>query len=374
MTQRNHWRYMVKHLRAFLAKKLPVIQASKPLRLGDLSLILPRIGGLGGPSTAIVFSRKHLTRFIWPVLIGCTCLLTIACQPDGSSPTPVANCRSVQHAMGETCIPQTPERIVTLTMPALANLIALGIQPVGTATYGAFYGITVQPYLQDKVDGIDWVGSNDQPNLEKLIQLNPDLILGIKKQHEPIYKQLSQIAPTVLFELEDRSQWQQLVLDLGAVLDHTPAAEKLLRTYGKRVSELREQLGEQGLQQEVSIAYVMGGDIYSEATNSFSGSILADVGLRRSPAQERVDPNNDRLIFSQERIDTIDGDVLFVPKSGNQLDQDQDAFMQKPLWQTLKAVQQGRVYRVNLWDWTGLDILAAHEVLDDLFKYLVIEE
>ncbi|ESA33634.1 periplasmic binding protein [Leptolyngbya sp. Heron Island J] len=276
--------------------------------------------------------------------------------------------------MGETCIPQTPERIVTLTMPALANLIALGIQPVGTATYGAFYGITVQPYLQDKVDGIDWVGSNDQPNLEKLIQLNPDLILGIKKQHEPIYKQLSQIAPTVLFELEDRSQWQQLVLDLGAVLDHTPAAEKLLRTYGKRVSELREQLGEQGLQQEVSIAYVMGGDIYSEATNSFSGSILADVGLRRSPAQERVDPNNDRLIFSQERIDTIDGDVLFVPKSGNQLDQDQDAFMQKPLWQTLKAVQQGRVYRVNLWDWTGLDILAAHEVLDDLFKYLVIEE
>ncbi|MDV3348997.1 iron-siderophore ABC transporter substrate-binding protein [Leptothoe sp. LEGE 181152] len=317
--------------------------------------------------------RKHLKRFIWPVLIGLTCLITIACRPDVSS-APVANCRPVQHAMGETCVPRTPERIVTLTMPALANLIALGIQPVGTATYNAFYGITVQPYLQDKVDGIDWVGSNDQPNLEKLIQLNPDLILGIKKQHEPIYDKLSQIAPTVLFELGDRSQWQQLVLDLGAVLDQRPAAEQLLQVYGKRVSELREQLGEKGLQQEISIAYVMGGDIYSEATNSFSGSILADVGLRRPPAQASVDPDNGRLIFSQERIDTIDGDVLFVPKSGNQLDQDQDAFMQKPLWQTLKAVQQGRVYRVNLWDWTGLDILAAHEVLNDLFKYLVIEE
>ena len=370
MTQRNHWRYMVKHLRAFLAKKLPVIQAPKPPILGALSLVLPRIGGL---STAIVFARKHLKRFIWPVLIGCTCLIVIACQPDESS-VPITNCRSIQHAMGETCVPMAPKRIVTLTLPALANLIALDIQPVGTATYEAFAGITVPPYLQDKVDGIDWVGSDDQPSLEKLTLLKPDLILSLKNQHEAIYEQLSQIAPTVLFEPGDRSDWQQLFLEMAAALDQTPAAEQLLQTYDQRVNELRGQLGEQRLQQEVSIAYVLGGDIYSEATNSFPGSILADVGLGRPSAQSRVGENNGRLIFSQERIDTIDGDVLFVPKSGNELDRDQDAFMQKPLWQTLKAVQQGRVYRVNLWDWTGLDILAAYEVLDDLFKYLVIEE
>ena len=276
--------------------------------------------------------------------------------------------------MGETCIPQTPKRIVTLTMPALANLIALDIQPVGIATYNAFYGIAVPPYLQDKVEGIEWVGSNDQPNLEKLIQLDPDLILGLKNQHESIYEQLTQIAPTVLFELGDRSHWQQLFLEIAAALDQTTAAEQLLQAYDQRVNELGEQLGEQDLQQEVSIAYVLGGDIYSEATNSFSGSILADVGLGRPPAQNQDSPNNGRLIFSQERIDIIDGDVLIVPKSGNELDRDQDEFMQKPLWQTLKAVQQGRVYRVNLWDWTGSDILAAHEMLDDLFQYLVIEE
>ena len=307
------------------------------------------------------------------MLIGVTCLIVIACRPDGSS-APIANCRPVQHAIGETCIPQAPKRIVTLTLPALANLIALDIQPVGTATYEAFAGIAVPPYLQDSVDGIDWVGSDEQPSLEKLTQLNPDLILGLQKQHESIYDQLTQIAPTVLFELGDRSKWQELFLETAAALDQTPAAEQRLQAYSQRVSELRKQLGEQGLQQEISIAYVLGGDIYSEAINSFPGSILADVGLGRPPAQNTVGPNNGRLIFSQERIDTVDGDVLFVPKSGNQLDRDQDAFMQKPLWQTLKAVQQGRVYRVNQRDRTGLDIMAAHEDLEDLNKYKEKEE
>ena len=114
--------------------------------------------------------RKHLKRFIWPMLVGVTCLIVIACRPDGSS-APIANCRSVQHAMGETCISQAPKRIVTLTLPALANLVALDIQPVGTATYEAFAGIAVQPYLQGKIGRIDWVGSDDQPSLEKLTLL-----------------------------------------------------------------------------------------------------------------------------------------------------------------------------------------------------------
>nr|WP_228035195.1 iron-siderophore ABC transporter substrate-binding protein [Oculatella sp. LEGE 06141] len=276
--------------------------------------------------------------------------------------------------MGESCVLPSPERVVTLSLPPLANLIALDIKPIATATYDAFTGIEVQPYLQDKVDGIEWVGTDDQPSLEKLAQLKPDLILGFDKQHEQIYSQLSQIAPTVLFDVGDRSDWKQLVLEVAAVFDQTSKGEQLLQDYSRRVDQLREQLGEKGLQQEISIAYTLGGDIYSDAKNSFPGSILEDVGLKRPVNQDRVASNNGRLIFSQENIDSIDGDVLFVPKSGNSLDQDQDKLMQTPLWQTLKAVQQGQVYRVNLWNWTGLDILAAHEVLDDLFEHLVGDE
>ena len=310
--------------------------------------------------------------FLYPVLVTLSFLIIAACTSQGpSEQSPTAACRLIQHAAGESCVPQSPERVVTLTLPALANLIALDIEPIGTATYDAFSGINIQPYVQDKVEGIEWVGTDDQPSLEKLTQLNPDIILGLKKLHQPIYPQLTQIAPTVLFEVSDGSDWKQLTLDVAAVFDQTSQAEQLLQDYSRRVNQLKEELGEQGLQQEISIAYALGNDIYSDAKNSFPGSILDDVGLRRPPAQDHVSSNNGRFVFSQERLDSIDGDILFVPKSGNDLDQDQEALMQKPLWQTLNVVQQERVYRVNLWNWTGLDILAAHEVLDDLFKYLV---
>ncbi|WP_346293421.1 iron-siderophore ABC transporter substrate-binding protein [Sphaerothrix gracilis] len=301
-----------------------------------------------------------------------------ACNPDAapkvdSTASTDANCRPVQHAMGESCVPLSPDRVVTLTLPALANLVALDIEPVGTATYEAFAGINLQPYLENAVDGIEWVGSDNQPSLEKIAQLSPDLILGLKKQHQSIYPQLSEIAPTVLFELGDRSNWQQLLLEIAAVFDQTSEAQQLLQDYSHRVDELRQQLGEQGLQQEISIAYALGGSLYSEAKNSFPGSVLEDVGLHRPPAQDVAAPASGRLAFSPERIDSIDGDVLFIPKSGNDLDRDQEALMQKPLWQTLEVVQQDQVYRVNLWEWSGLDILAAHEVLNDLFQYLVNE-
>ncbi|NEQ32500.1 MAG: iron-siderophore ABC transporter substrate-binding protein [Leptolyngbya sp. SIO4C5] len=261
---------------------------------------------------------------------------------------------------------------MTLSLPALANLVALDISPIGTVTYEAFTGTEVPPYLQSKIAGIDWIGTDEQPNLEKLALLKPDLILGLEKQHQQIYAQLSQIAPTVMLE-SDRAQWQQLFLEVAAVVGQTSEAEQLLQNYEQRVEALREALGEQGLEQEISVAYILGSDIYAEPQNSFAGSILQDVGLKRPPAQSVKVAANSRLIFSKERLDIIDGDVLFVPKSGSDLDDDQEAFMKTPLWQTLTAVQQGRVYRVNLWEWTGLDILAAHKVLNDLFQHLIDE-
>ena len=44
-----------------LSKRLKIVQAPKPPNLGALSPVPPRIGGLGGPATDIVFSRKHLS-------------------------------------------------------------------------------------------------------------------------------------------------------------------------------------------------------------------------------------------------------------------------------------------------------------------------
>ncbi|MBW4643936.1 MAG: hypothetical protein KME23_13250 [Goleter apudmare HA4340-LM2] len=45
------------------------------------------------------------------------------------------DCRQVEHAMGKTCIPVNPKRVITLWTNILANTLALGIKPVATSYY-----------------------------------------------------------------------------------------------------------------------------------------------------------------------------------------------------------------------------------------------
>ncbi|HYX15553.1 MAG TPA: hypothetical protein VE944_14525 [Nostoc sp.] len=43
-----------------------------------------------------------------------------------------AECRIIKHTMGETCVPVNPQRVVTLSLSTLGNVLALGVKPIGT--------------------------------------------------------------------------------------------------------------------------------------------------------------------------------------------------------------------------------------------------
>lgn len=122
---------------------------------------------------------------------------------------------------------------------------------------------------------------------------------------------------------------------------------------------------------EVSIVRVCCGNLATDVKNSFIGTILNDVGFSRPPAQD-IEVKNGLVFLSEELIADMNGDIIFVI-----VDKDEDSqkvfeqLQQKPLWNQLKAVQQGQVYPVNLPTWRGGNPLAADAVIDDLFEYLV---
>ena len=118
---------------------------------------------------------------------------------------------------------------------------------------------------------------------------------------------------------------------------------------------------------EVSFAYACCGGISIDTENSFSGSIMKDIGIRRPKSQAAVDGG--LIILSEERIPDIDADVLFLS-----VDDDEDSeqvlanWQQKPLWNQLKAVQNKQVYIVNHSIWRAGDPIAANLVIDDLYN------
>lgn len=297
-------------------------------------------------------------------------ILTVACHSSNSE-TPVSeNCRMIQHKAGETCVPNNPERLVTLFSATAANAIALGVKPIG-ATFGV--GNPPPPYLEGKLEGVESIGSLHQSNLEKILTLTPDLIIGFHGANNAIYNQLSQIAPTLLDDWQGFSYWKDHFDFVAKALGKTEEAQKIWAHYEQRIQELREALGNNYQNIEVSVVRVCCNNLASDVKNSFSGTILNDVGLSRPPSQDSA-PGG-LVIFSEELIpEKLNGDIIFAIVDDD--DNSEKAFEQlknAPLWNKLKAVQEGKVYPVNLATWRGGNPLATDAVIDDLFKYLVKE-
>ncbi|NJL41725.1 MAG: ABC transporter substrate-binding protein [Leptolyngbyaceae cyanobacterium SM1_4_3] len=175
-----------------------------------------------------------------------TVSLLISCaggipQSLNRSPTPANSpsgaVRTIDHAMGTTQVPETPERVVVIDSAALDSALALGVKPVGSTIFGE-----LPDYLGNQTEDIEIVGEVNQPNLESILQLQPDLILGTKISTERLYRPLSRIAPTVLTEGSGRSgDWKENFLLFAAALGKTERANQLLEEYQQRVSGLRAQ-------------------------------------------------------------------------------------------------------------------------------------
>jgi iron complex transport system substrate-binding protein len=163
---------------------------------------------------------------------------------------------------------------------------------------------------------------------------------------------------------------------VGELLGKSQQAEQLIAQYQARLEEFQTAMGERLEQTEVSVVrfYAEGTPPEFRTKFSFPGSVLEDVGLPRPAAQRQPgEPGKPFISISLERLDLLDGDVIFAALDPGAEDSFRK-FQTSPLWQTLKAVKNNRVYVVDSGYWAFGNILAANGILDDLFQYLLHEE
>ncbi|MEB3273772.1 MAG: iron-siderophore ABC transporter substrate-binding protein [Prochlorothrix sp.] len=278
-----------------------------------------------------------------------------------------AETRTVQHALGQTVVPRSPQRIVTLGNLPLEAALVLGVVPLGAAP-DSFAGNPGQfpGYLpEDAVAAMTYLGDEEQPSLERIVSLQPDLILGLYPVHSSLYAQLSQIAPTVLYPVFDGkafAPWQDALATYGEAIDRSEAVDRVLAAYNRQIQTLRQQLPQSPNRYQVSLLRFMPGQLRLYLGGSFAGRVLADVGFARPPAQ-RQETFFERI--SLEQLPEADGDRLVVLQSDPEATLFRE-FSQTPLWQNLGAVQADRVYSVNYDYWLSEGPIAAQKILEDL--------
>lgn len=327
---------------------------------------------------------------VLPVISGCG-LLPFAGTPSGlSDPGPivtecVSGLRLFEHpqlATNPLCVPEDPQRIVTLDRLSFETLIVLDIQPVG-AYSGYMENFQIDfPEIKDRVAGITDVGTLESPNVETLVASNPDLIIGDVGRHGQFYDDLSEIAPTTLYQFQHSGQWQDVAMFVTDIVDAKAELEQITQQYETRLVALQNIMGESATTKEISVVRIMPRNVRLYAKDSFLGSIIADAGLSRPASQdlndtELQDQHNSSTFYniSDERIDLADGDVIFIWTTGYTPEIAADAearlaaLREDSLWGSLDAVQRERVFEVGGY-WIGSSFIAAHALLDDLFVYV----
>ncbi|MDH6282087.1 iron complex transport system substrate-binding protein [Prescottella agglutinans] len=277
--------------------------------------------------------------------------------------------RTVEHFRGVANIDTQPQRIVTLDNSYADAVLLLESPLAGYVDYREqglpdYLGDARAAYAADAVS----VGKVSNASLEKVAELQPDLILSAEVRDGKNYEALSALAPTV-FSQSTGPTWKENIRLVARALGKEDLAEQKIGEYEARARAIGDEINAKADNPTISVVRFAGeptARLYR--TTSFSGIVLADAGLARPDSQgpDPADAGSIMNAISPERINDADADVIFVATykdpAGKSLDAAQ-AFLQNPLWGTLK----GRTVDVDDAMWmTPVSIQGAHKILDDL--------
>lgn len=282
---------------------------------------------------------------------------------------------TVQHARGTTEIPEAPQRIIALDNAFLDYAVDLGGTVVGVSDIGADL---VPSYLDDEQSShaadVESVGNIAEPQLEKIAALDPDLILSSDVRHKEYYDQLAAIAPTVFSE-DTGDTWQENYLLTGEALGKKQQAEDRLTEIRDRAGRIGERIRDTdgaGDVPDVSVVRIKDENtirLYGEDT--FSGSVLAMVGLPRPDNQESGYPGQDygMYVVSRENLDQAGADLILVavPEEGTAKATEwaaiSDAVLDTATWKAF----DGRKVDVDEGTWmTSVSPIGADHILTDV--------
>ncbi|WP_029111458.1 iron-siderophore ABC transporter substrate-binding protein [Mycobacterium sp. URHD0025] len=257
-----------------------------------------------------------------------------------------------------------PQRIVALSGDQLDALCALGLQSRIVAA-ALPDGSSEQPsYLGAVVHGAAPAGSRTAPDLDAVKAANPELILGSASTTPSSFGALSAIAPTV-FTGAPGAAWRDTLRAVGAATGRADAADDLIAKFDDAARDTGAQNDAPHFQ--ASVVQLTENTVRVYGANTFSGSVLAAVGLDRPAAQRFTDKPYQELGTTDADYRIADADLVYVSFASPAAKDNAPKILESPAWRALSATKDNRVFVVNNEVWqTGQNIVAARGILDDL--------
>ncbi len=233
-----------------------------------------------------------------------------------------------------------PQRVVTLTTPLLNMAYAVGGNSLAKAT-------TKSP-IPDAAKDLPELGQTSHIDMEKLVSLTPDLVIGEKSQNQKLESLLkSNNLPYVLINYDGIKDNVPLMKFLGEIYGTQDKAQAAIDTYEKGVKAAEDEAAKY-TPARIAILRATGKDVTAETPESITASMAEALKMNNVITAHKELKLSDKTVpYSLEQLAADDPDIIFIVTMGKaeeinkKLDQE---MRENPAWNHLKAVQNNKVY------------------------------
>lgn len=249
-------------------------------------------------------------------------------------------------------IDQEPEKIISVA-PNLTELVyELGLEDklVGRSDYCDY---------PEEVASVETVGTLQTPDVEKIISLDPDLVVASTHFDEEIATKLEaeKIPVLILYEEKEMTGVYDMITTLGQAMNCNDKAAACVDNMKETIEEVETAVKDQ---EKPSVYYVVGygesGD-YTAGGDTFVGAMIETAG------GENIAKDVSGWNISLEKIVEADPDIIVLSEYFK------DDFVKTKPYKNLTAVKEGKVYTIdtNLLDRQGYRNAEGIRTLAEIF-------
>ncbi|MGR5984171.1 iron-hydroxamate ABC transporter substrate-binding protein [Bacillus cytotoxicus] len=256
-----------------------------------------------------------------------------------------------QSENGKVEVPANPKRVVVLSSFA-GNVMSLGVNLVGVDSWSK-----QNPRFDSKLKDVAEVSDE---NIEKIAELNPDLIIGLSNIKN--VDKLKKIAPTVTYTYGKVDYLTQHI-EIGKLLNKEKEAKAWVDDFKKRAQatgkEIKAKIGEDAT---VSVIENFNKQIYVYGENWGRGTeiLYQEMKLKMPEKVKEKALKPGYYALSTEVLPEYAGDYLIVSKNKDA----DNSFQETESYKNIPAVKNNRAYEVNMMEFYFNDPLTLDFQLD----------
>ncbi|WP_057914864.1 iron-hydroxamate ABC transporter substrate-binding protein [Peribacillus muralis] len=234
---------------------------------------------------------------------------------------------------GPVKVPANPKRIIALSNGP--NVLALDGNVVGIDQW-----TNMNPLFTDRLKGVEVVSED---NLEKIIELEPDLIIAGSEMKN--IKKLNEIAPTVVFTWGKLDYLSQQV-EIGKLLNKEKEAKDWVTDFKERSEsageKIRAKIGEDAT---VSVIENDAKEFYVFGNNFARGTEILYQAMKLNMPEKVKEKALKPGIYtlSSEVLPEYTGDYIIFSKNPDV----ENSFVGTESWKNIPAVKNDHIFEIN---------------------------